>query len=220
MLIVFLLATHIAVLGYWLGSELVINSTYRYVSYHGEMRFADRKKLMDHVMDVDQHVRYALVLQAGLGSILGLLLGYFPGGEQVAIVAAVIAVLWLVFVEVIHRSQKLPRGARLATIDRAIRYVLLLVLIGIWLGMITDQLKLQPWLGWKLLCFAGVIASGIGIRLQLLHFFKLWPIIEHEGSTPEREARIQQIYVRATSVLVVLWSFIAAIVYLSIWKPA
>ena len=54
-------------LGYWLGAELVINSTYRYVSWAATMPFAERDRLMEHVMDVDQHVRYALVLQAGLG---------------------------------------------------------------------------------------------------------------------------------------------------------
>lgn len=59
-----ILVFHIAVLGYWLGSELVINSTYRYVSYSRNMPFDERQRLMDHVMVVDQHVRYALVLQA------------------------------------------------------------------------------------------------------------------------------------------------------------
>ncbi len=105
-----------------------------------------------------------------------------------------------------------------SNIGGGLSYVLLLVLVGIWLGMITGQLMLQPWLGWKLLCFGGVIASGVGIRLQLVSFFKLWPIIEEKGSTPEREARVQQIYVRATSILVGLWVFIAGMVYLSVWK--
>ena len=67
MLITLLLVAHIAVLGYWLGSELVINSTYRYVCYGRHIPFAERSRLMEHVMHVDQHVRYALVLQAGMG---------------------------------------------------------------------------------------------------------------------------------------------------------
>ena len=58
-----LLVAHIVVLGYWLGADLVINSTYRYVSWSHGMPFAERSRLMDHVMHVDQHVRYALVLQ-------------------------------------------------------------------------------------------------------------------------------------------------------------
>jgi len=80
MIALWLLAIHIAVLGYWLGSELVINSTYRYVSYSGDMPFAERARLMEHVMHVDQHVRYALALQATLGTALAALA---PGGTCV-----------------------------------------------------------------------------------------------------------------------------------------
>ena len=40
MLLHVLLVIHIVVLGYWLGAELVINSTYRYVSYGSDMPFA------------------------------------------------------------------------------------------------------------------------------------------------------------------------------------
>ena len=80
MLIEALLAIHIAVLGYWLGSEFVINSEYRYVCRTPSLPFAERNKLMEHVLDVDQHVRYALVLQAVLGTILAALIGYIPGG--------------------------------------------------------------------------------------------------------------------------------------------
>ena len=84
MLISVLLVAHIAVLGYWLGSELVINSTYRYVAYGRHIPFAERNRLMEHVMHVDQHVRYALVLQAGLGFGLATLYGMIPGGEPSA----------------------------------------------------------------------------------------------------------------------------------------
>ena len=41
-----------------------------------------------------------------------------------------------------------------------------------------------------------------------------------EGPTAVTNAIIRRTYVRATSVLGVLWLFIAAIVVVSIWKPA
>lgn len=79
-----LLVIHIAVLGYWLGAELVINSTFRYVCYETSVPFTKRSRLMNHVMRVDQHVRYALILQATLGTALAALQGIIPGGETVA----------------------------------------------------------------------------------------------------------------------------------------
>lgn len=42
-----LLVIHIAVLGYWLGADLVINSTYRYVCWSAGMPFDERNRLMD-----------------------------------------------------------------------------------------------------------------------------------------------------------------------------
>lgn len=219
MLVEWLLVAHIVVLGYWLGSEFVINSTYRYVSYRSDMPFAARKQLMDHVLDVDQHVRYALVLQAGLGTTLALLLGYLPGGPRAAAGAVIVTAAWLGFVELVHRRRKRPAGARLAAIDRAIRYALLVTLTVVWIGTVTGSIALTDWLGWKLFCFAGVISCGVGIRLQIIKFFETWVVIERSGSTPALEDRIRQIYVRATSILVGLWVLIAAMVVLSVWKP-
>lgn len=219
MLVQWLLVAHVVVLGYWLGSEFVINSTYRYVSYRGDMPFAERKALMEHVLDVDQHVRYALVLQAGLGVVLALLLGYLPGGPPLAAAVAGVAVFWLGFVELVHRWRKRPQGARLAGIDRAIRYGLLMTLAIAWIGTLTGTIPLAGWLGWKLLCFGGVILCGVGIRFQIIRFFETWAVMERSGSTKALEDRIRQIYVRATSILVGLWTFIAAMVVLSVWKP-
>lgn len=214
-----LLVAHIAVLGYWLGSELVINSTYRYVSWSAGMPFGERNRLMDHVMDVDQHVRYALVLQAGLGTILGAMYGYFPGGDALAWTAAVLMVAWLILVEVTHRKRSTPTGERFAAIDRGIRYVALAGLAATGLLTATGRIGLEPWLAWKLAAFAGVIACGLGIRFALMVFYRTWRQVAREGSNDAREREIRRCYVQATSILGLLWLLIAVIVLLSIAKP-
>lgn len=214
-----LLVIHIAVLGYWLGSELVINSTYRYVSNSAGMPFAERDRLMDHVMDVDQHVRYALVLQAGLGTILGAQYGYFPGGDALAWAAAVLMVAWLGLVEVTHRRRGTSTGRRLAALDRGIRWLGIGLLVALALAALSGRASLAPWLAWKLLAFAGVIACGLGIRFALMRFYRTWQAIGREGSSEAREAEIRAVYVHATSLLGLLWAFIATITALSIAKP-
>jgi hypothetical protein len=214
-----LLIAHIVVLGYWLGSELVINSTYRYVSWSSGMPFAERNRLMDHVMDVDQHVRYALVLQAGLGTMLAALYGYFPGGDALAWTAAVVMVAWLAFVELTHHQRSTPAGLRLAAIDRGLRYVAIAVLAGVAALALSGRLATPAWLAWKLAAFAGVIACGLGIRFALIDFYRTWQVIAREGSNDAREREIRRTYVRATSVLGLLWVFIAAIAVLSVVKP-
>ena len=174
---------------------------------------------MSHVLDVDQHVRYALVLQAGLGTTLAILLGYLPGGGGTAVLVALVAVVWLIFVEVVHRLRESSVAARLALFDRGIRYLLMALLIGFWAVAIGGFFDVQAWLAWKLLCFAGVLVCGVGIRIQIIAFYRVWRELEKQGPSAGREQAIQKIYARATSILVGLWMFIAVMVVISVWKP-
>lgn len=220
MLLQILLVAHIAVLGYWLGSELVINSTYRYVCYGSDIPFAERSRLMEHVMNVDQHVRYALVLQAGLGFTLAALYGYVPGGGTTAWTIGIVAFLWLAFVEITHRLRHSAAGKSLAAFDRWSRYPLMALLVAIALGLIGSGWNMPGWLHLKLALFAGVMACGVGIRVALMAHFRTWAVMAREGPNSETNAIIRKTYVRATCVLVLLWVFIAAIVAASVWKPA
>ena len=214
-----LLVLHIAVLGYWLGAEFVINSEFRFVCRAASMPFDERKRLMEHVMDVDQHVRYALVLQAGLGTVLSALLGYFPGGATLAWAAGIATLLWLTFVEIVHRLRHGASGRKLALLDRLVRYVLLAALVVGGLAAVFGALALQAWLAWKLVLFGAVIACGIGIRYYIIQFFGIWRQIEAQGSSPSREHAIRKNYAAGTSMLGLLWLCIAAITILSIAKP-
>ena len=219
MMFPWLIAAHIAVLGYWLGSELVINSSYRYVCYNSAMPFDERTRLMDHVMHVDQHVRYALALQATLGTALAALMGYIPGGETVATAAGVAGVAWLMFIEAVHRLRHGPVGRLLGSADRGFRYVLMTVLIAVALKLIGGGWPMPDWLRWKLALFAGVMACGVGIRFALISHFTVWAIMARDGPTDSTNAIIRRTYMRATSVLALLWLFILAITILSVGKP-
>jgi hypothetical protein len=219
MLLHVLLVAHIVVLGYWLGSELVINSTFRYVSYGGDSPFVERNRLMEHVMTVDQHVRYALVLQFGLGFSLAALYGYVPGGATTAWTVATFAVAWLIFVEVAHRVRHSAIGKSLATFDRGSRYVLMAVLVAIGLHLIGGTWNTPFWLRLKLGLFACVMACGVGIRLALISYFRTWAIMAREGANDHTNAVIRKTYWQATTVLLFLWVFIAALVTVSVWKP-
>jgi hypothetical protein len=219
MLVNALLVAHIAVLGYWLGSELVINRTFRYVSWSAGMPFDERSRLMDLVMDVDQHVRYALVLQAGLGTSLAAWYGFFPGGPALAWGALVFMAAWLAFVEAAHRLRRAPVGESLARIDRVSRYLLLVLLLGLALSTRWWAVNVPFWLALKLAFFAGVIACGVGIRLALIGYFRTWRAIARDGSTEDNERAMRRGYVRATVVLVLLWLCIGAITYSSLFRP-
>jgi len=210
---------HIATLGTWFGAELVINATSRYVCYSDAMPMRERTRLLQHVLDVDQHVRYALVIQFGLGFALGALFGYLPGGSKTAIGFGVFAVLWLIYVEVVHRLRQRPIGKKLAAFDRGSRYVLLICLLTVAVGLIGREWDLPLWIRWKLALFAGVMACGVAIRLSVLARFRVWAIMERDGPADEHNAIVKQTYIVSTAILVLLWLLIFTMVGLSIYKP-
>ena len=219
MLLSVLLVAHIAVLGYWLGSELVINRTYRYVCHGRQLPFAERSRLMELVMHVDQHVRYALVLQAGLGFALAIGYGLIPGGGSLLWAIGIATLVWLGFVEAVHRLRNSRAGKALGAIDRGSRYLLMATLLALAGGLIAGSWALPLWLRLKIGLFAAVMACGVGIRLALIRHFRTWSVMAHEGPTDASNAIIERTYVRATAVLVLLWLFIAAIAAVSVWKP-
>ena len=222
MLVHTLLVAHIIVLGYWLGSDLVINSTFRHLCYSESMPFEYRDGLMDHVLNVDQHVRYALILQLGLGTSVAAFRGYLPGMERTALIAGIFTLTWLALVELTHRLRKSPSATKLAGVDRGIRYVMLVVLLIMGLGTLFGLLPLEfvpTWLSWKLVLFAGVILCGVAIRFEVIRFYKVWQEIRDSGSNLQLEGEIQGTYVRSRTILILLWSAIAGMVILSVWKP-
>ncbi|HEX8757305.1 MAG TPA: hypothetical protein VF745_13285 [Steroidobacteraceae bacterium] len=214
-----LLVAHIAIVGYWLGSELVINSTYRQVCFGARLPFPERNRMMEHVMEADQHVRYALALQVATGFALAALYGFIPGGGTAAWMAALFGALWLTFIETVHRLRHAPTGRRLGAIDRGSRYLLMAVLLCIGAGLIGRGWGTPGWLRLKLALFAGVMACGVGIRIVLLAHFRVWKAMAQDGPTDHGNALIRSIYIKATSILGFLWALIACIVIISVSKP-
>lgn len=219
MLIHAVLVAHIIVVGYWLGSDLVINSTFRYVSRTASLPVAERDRLLDHVLDVDQHVRYALVLQLWLGTTLGALYGYLPGGVRLAWIATLLGLAWLVLVELTHRLRKRPLGNTLGRLDRGLRYLAITALAVIAVGTLYGYWSITGWLAVKLALLAAVMAGGFGIRFELVRYFRIWGSIRTTGSTDDLERQLRGRYASSTAFLVLLWLFVATIVAVSIIKP-
>jgi hypothetical protein len=110
-------------------------------------------------------------------------------------------------------------GTSLAALDRGIRYLLMIGLVVLAVAALLGQASLPSWLAWKLVLFAAVMSCGVGIRLVLMRLFVVWKELPETGSAPGVEETIRSIYWKATSVLCLLWVFIAGIVWLSVTKP-
>ncbi len=212
-----LLVFHAAVLGYWLGAEFVINSTFRHLSYADGMGFEERDRLFDHVMNADQHVRYALILQLWSGLVLAIMFLYLPLGVEGIIAVSIICLGWLGLVELTHKRRKQASGVTLGQVDRCLRYLLIALLLLVAGLAIAGSLSMPLWLAIKLALFSGVVACGLAIRLELIRYYVHWNSLKTDGGDAA-ELGIRAGYRRATRILLLLWSLIAAIAFITLIK--
>lgn len=212
---------HVLVMGYWLGSELVINALAHYVARATTLPGAERMKLWDLVLDVDQHVRNALILSVPLGFSLAALRGLVPLGSTGLVLLWIASAAWFWFMWLVHWRRKAPEGPALARWDWWIRYALiaLFALVSLW-SLATGWPLATRWLAFKVLLFSGVIACGIGVRYCIRAAYRsALPAIAADRAGEAENREFQTLMVKATWMLVVLWVLLFAIGALGALKP-
>jgi hypothetical protein len=211
---------HVAVMGYWLGSDFVLNALTHYFKNAKDMPVAQRLKLWDFLLLVDQHPRNALILSIPLGFQLAADLELSPikGPALAAVWAASLA--WFGYIWVLHFQVGKPAYRPLSRIDLGVRYALIAVLFVLGAASVATEGPLTAkWLGAKVALFALIIACGLGIRHHIARVYAVLSRLKAEGSTPEIEAVITDALNRGSYVLFGLWGLIAAIGYLGAAKP-
>lgn len=211
---------HIAVWGYWIGSDLVVNQLTHYLTKAERMEGAERDRLWHFLLDVDQHPRNALILTLPLGLTLASLLGIVALGTWGLAILWGLSGVWFAFMWRVHLRGHTAQGPALRTWDVRIRYALiaLALIVAIW-SLVAHGPIAAGWVAVKLMLFAGAMAAGIGIRLYIIEFLKAWPQIVTQGSTPEREAAIRGSMRRATWVLVALHAMLLGAAWMGYAKP-
>jgi hypothetical protein len=212
---------HVLVMGYWLGSELVINALTHYVVRSTSLPAAERMRLWDFLLDVDQHVRNAMIMSVPLGFSLAALMGLVPLDDSGLIALWVASSGWFAFMWWVHLARKKPYGATLAKWDWRLRYVLIAFFAGTALySLATGKPYTANWLALKVLLFAGAIVCGIFVRRYIREAYRsAIPAIENDraGSAENEEFRV--LMVKATWALVVLWLLLFTIGGLGALKP-
>ncbi len=212
---------HVLVMGYWLGSELVINALSHYVTRATALSGEERQRLWDFTLDVDQHVRNAMIMSVPLGFSLAAWMGLSPitGGWLALLWVASTA--WFALMWATHLKRSTPFGARLAAWDWGVRYVLIAVFLVFGLmSLLTGWPFPAKWLSLKILLIAPAIACGLGVRHYIrVAYAKALPAIFSGKAGAAENAIFQMTVVRATWVLVGLWVILFTIGALGALKP-
>jgi len=211
---------HVLVMGYWIGSDLVVNALTHYTANASGLSGAERKRLWDFLLDVDQHPRNALIFSVPLGLTLASML------DLVAIHGAGLAAVWLLsalwfwFMWQVHWMHKRPEGRVWGKWDWRLRYVLIATAVGVGLvSLATGKPFAAPWLAWKVLLFGGVLTCGIGIRYYIRKAYDAWPRIWADQAEPGDEAIVRRAMWHGTYVLWSLWALLVIIGWLGVAKP-
>jgi hypothetical protein len=215
-----LLWLHVLVMGYWIGSDLVVNALTHYVTSASSLPGPERKRLWDFLMHVDQHPRNALILSVPLGFTLAAQLGLIWLDDASLAALWLGSAAWFGYMWLAHWRRETPAGPALAKWDVRIRVALIVVFsfMGA-LSLASGRPLAAPWLAWKVLLFAGVLACGLGIRHFIRESYRAWPGIWAGTAAAADEALVRSAMQRATRVLWLLWMLLATIGWLGVAKP-
>ena len=214
-------ALHVLVMGYWLGSELVINALTHYVARTTTLSGTERMRLWDFLLDVDQHVRNAMIMSVPLGFTLAAMLGLVTIEGVWMWALWIVSAAWFWFMWLVHWRRKAPEGAALARWDWRFRYPLIAFFVGsgVW-SLATGWPYPTVWLALKVTLFAGAMVCGIFVRYCIREAYKsAIPAIAADRATDADNAEFRLWMVRGTWALVVLWVILFTIGALGALKP-
>lgn len=211
---------HVLVMGYWIGSDLVVNQLTHFTARAAGLGGVERRRLWDFLLDVDQHPRNALILSVPLGFTLASMLDLVPIHGAGLVALWLLCTLWFWFMWMTHWKHKGPQGRAWAKWDWRLRYILIAAAVGSGaLSLVTGRPYTAPWLAWKVILFGGVLSCGIGIRYYIRRSYEAWPRIWADAAQPGDEELVRNAMWRGTYVLWVLWTLLAIIGYLGAAKP-
>jgi len=212
---------HVLVMGYWLGSELVINALTHYIARTTSLSGAERMRLWDFLLDVDQHVRNAMILSVPLGFTLAAMLGLVPIEGVWMAMLWIASAIWFWFMWLVHWRRKAPEGAALARWDWRVRYPMIAFFAcsALW-SLHAGWPYPAPWLALKVLLFAGGMVCGIVVRHYIREAYRsALPAIAADRATTADNVEFAALMRKATAALVVLWVLLFTIGALGALKP-
>ena len=193
-----------------------------------------RKQMYRVFAFIDMGPRSSLVLMLTLGVALTYLGGWGfggAGGRAFASATAVVGVFWVAALwhqYWVHEAPPgEPRSAVHITLQRVFRPLDIWLRVGLAGGLaVAGVLSVAAgrgpiyadWLAWKLVLFAGIVMSGVGIRIFLPEVVTAVSDIFTKGSTPEREAALEAGSRKTVWFVYAIWVLIIAITWIAIAK--
>jgi hypothetical protein len=219
-----LILLHLLLLTYWLGADLGVFYSSRYV-LKTELGTQARMTSLKIMVWLDMAPRICLVLFLPSGVSLMAASSY---GEQFRwwplVAIWVFSLAWLGLVLADHHYAGTPTGARIKNLDLLVRFGVMAGVIGAGLyTLLVDEpfgVTTNPkWLGAKVALYGCAIACGVLIRFKLKPFGPALGQLATTGSTPEVERDLQRSIKGSVPFVLGIWVLVIAIAALGVIKP-
>lgn len=219
-----LIVLHLLLMAYWLGADLGVFYSSRYV-LKPELAVESRVTALKIMAWIDMVPRVCLVLFLPSGVSLMAASSYgdrFAGWPVAAVWALSLAWLGLVLAD--HHYAGTPRGARIKTVDLVIRFGLIVTLltVGLYTMVASDPFGVTTnpkWLGAKVALYALAMLCGVFIRFRLRPFGPAFGALVTTGSTEPVERDLRRSIHGAVPFVLTIWVLIVVIAVLGVAKP-
>lgn len=219
------LLLHIFLLVYWLGADLGVFYSSRWVLRATETPAARAVALkIMHFMDFSPRVALVLFLPSGVSLMATDAYGRdtFAGWPVVAVWLA--SLLWLTLVYLDYQRPGFRYAAFVKRLDLLGRFGLVIGLLAVSAYTLIAHepfgVHTNPqWLGAKVGLYAVAIGCGIGIRFRLKPFGPAWGELQTAGSSPDVERRLRASINGSIPWVMVIWACVIGAAALGVFKP-
>ena len=220
-----LIFLHVIFFVYWLGADLGVYYASRFV-VNSELSVDARGvagKIMDFV-DLSPRICLVLILPTGVSLMATNNKGATFLSPTLAIAVWIFAFIWLYLVIKNYTAHGDPKVAFLRKIDLAIRYILVVGLIGTSLYVLFASepfgVTTNPkWLALKVILYSVAIFGGIQIRRALVSFTPAYVKIMSGNSDEASESALKLSLKRSIPWVHLIWLCVAIAAFLGITKP-
>ncbi len=197
---------HLIAMVYWLGGDLGTFYASRFV-VDPKLSPAQRHTALKIMLGCDQGPKLCMPLIFAIGFTMAADIGFIGVPVAVTIAVWVVALLWFANVNVLYFLQDATLKARLSRIDLGFRVGVVIALLVAGIGaLLGDSFIRADWLAAKFIIFAGLVACGIYIRIQLKPFAAAFGQLMTQGSSSAVEATLSRALARCRPAVYLIWA--------------
>ncbi|MDX2145108.1 MAG: hypothetical protein SFV19_17265 [Rhodospirillaceae bacterium] len=215
-----LVFVHIVLFVYWLGGDLGVFVTSKYVADR-KLSMEERFRFMNALLVCDMGPRSALILFIPVGLEMARIIGVFEVGAAVVGPVWLFSFLWLGANWWMFFNDRHPMTPKLRQVDLYLRGILIVAIGGIALfSMSTGGPVTVLWLQVKLLVFAVVISLGVYLRTEIARWIVGFGMVRQGGDAANKgNDIIEAALIRSRRAALVLWFGVALAAFLGKVKP-